>query len=639
MRRLRWLTAAVAAAFVCAVGAPLASALVLRAPQAVDAKAKKKKKKKPVACKPNQARLRIGKRTICVTHSLHATSTSPQAAVAATALHITIGNTRDRRGRRSKSLSQLLGRVGPHARSDLERAVAVGLAKGEQLAHGARASSHSRAVAADACGGGSSSGLQGAGSAKVGEATVDLSIENGAAKLGIDLKGKGISVSVNLRSCGDGSLQLDSCPTADGKVEGHGHSELEASFKVTEGATVVLDQAFKFGGETTVKAQTGDDGKLDYYDIKHIYKLVASFGGSKARFGPLTVDMTYIGEAHIDMRSGSGAPPPATVDVMLSMAGADPAERIAAEIKVAHESQAQADKEFAAEVEKATKQLRAQEGFWRTPNKCASVRFEPASETLKLRKGQTGTFKSRAEASGGGAPPVATWTLSTQQNASFSPAAGTANPLSTSYSVTNAGAGIVVSTVVKATSKAGVAEGTWKQKTGKLLKTISGTFTGKIENHGSLIEWSGTATFERIEIPGADPEVASTFKPTSSHVEATASGAFQGAECTQSGSGPVELEAGTPVWTVEHNGETTEYQAIAPWSPTAEVPVILSSCNPSSLDGEKEELVLDAPAIQSGPVLGSITHVSFDGVTFEGGAFEERAGEKYAWSWSFKGSE
>ena len=320
----------------------------------------------------------------------------------------------------------------------------MGLAKGEQLAHGARAASSARAFASEAACGASTPDLPGPTSTKVGEATVDLGIANGALKLGIDVKGKGISVSVNLRSCGDGSIKLASCPTAEGKVEGHSQSELEASFKVTEGATVVMAQAFKFSGETTVKAQTGDDGKLDYYDIKHVYSLVGSFGGSKAAFGPITVDTTYIGEAHIDLRSPSSTPPPASVDVMLTMAGVDPAERIAAEIKVAHEAQAQADKEFADEIQKATTQLRTQEGIWLSPNKCATVHFEPISESLKLKKGQTGTFKARTEASGGGAPAAASWTLGAQQNATFTPGGSEGNPLSTSYSVTNAGKGLLV---------------------------------------------------------------------------------------------------------------------------------------------------------------------------------------------------
>lgn len=601
-----------------------------------------KPKPKPAAhCKPGQARVKVGKRTFCVHNTLPVVHSTPQAAAAGMALHLGIGKTRDRRGRRSKSLSQLLGRIGPHAYADLEKAVTTGLSRGESLelggAQAARAAAVGRSAESESGCGSAVQDIPGSKSAKVGEADVTLDVENGATKLGIDLKGKGISVSVTLRSCGDGGISVDSCPTAEGKVEGHGQTELEASFKVSEGATVVMAQAFKFGGETSVKAQTGDDGKLDYYDIKHVYTLVGSFGGSKAAFGPITVDTTYIGEARIDMRSGSSTPPPAQVDVMLSMAGVDPAERIAAEIKVAHEAQAQADKEFAAEVEKATKQLRAQEGFWLTPNKCAQVQFEPASETLTLAKGQTGTVKSRAEAKAGGAPQKATWTLGGQQNATFTPGGSEGNPLSSTYNVTSAGKGLIVSATFKATSKAGVAEATWKQKTAQLLKTISGTFTGRIENQGSLIEWTGTATFERVEI-GGDPEAASTFQLTSGRAEVTASGPFIGAECAQSGKAEIGLQP-LAVWTIEHQGESFNYQFVAPWDPTAMVPVTLSDCNSASgLEGTENDLALSAPAIQSGNPLVSITQTSPDGLSFNGSASEESSGETYSWSWTFKGS-
>jgi hypothetical protein len=635
------------------------SAHTPRTAAATHADAAKKHKRKPkhskpkpaAHCKLGQARVQAGKRTFCVHNALPVAHSTPQAATAITALHLGIGKTRDRRGRRSKSLSQLLGRVGPHAYADLEKAVSIGISKGERLqlgnAQAARAATIGRsAESGSGCGPGVN---YVGGSSKVDEANVSLDIENGALKLGIDLKGKGIDVSVKLRSCGDGAINVDSCPTAEGKVEGHGQAELEASFKVSEGSTVVMAQAFKFSGETTIKAQTGDDGKLDYYDIKHIYTMVGSFGGSKAKFGPLTVNTTYIGEAHIDMHSG-GAPPPAQVDVMVSMAGADPAERIAAEIKVAHEMQAGADKEFAAEVEKATKQLKAQEGFWLTPNKCASVQFEPASETLTLTKRQTGTVKSRTEAKGGGTPQKATWTLSAQQNATFTPGGSEGNPLSTSYNVTNAGKGLIVSATFKATSKAGVAEATWKQKTAQLLKTISGTFTGRIENQGSLIQWTGTATFERVEI-GGDPEAASTFRLSSGQAEVTASGFYVGAECKQSGKTEVGLQALAALWTVEREGESFNYQFNAPFDPTAMVPVTLSSCNPiNGLEGTETQLALHATALQSGevrvsgstPETGkvkiSINQISPDGLAFEGSASEESGGEKYSWSWSFKGS-
>ncbi len=598
-------------------------------------------KPKPAAhCKLGQARVQAGKRTSCVDNALPVPHSTPQATTAITALHLGIGKTRDRRGRRSKSLSQLLGRVGPHAYADLEKAVSTGISSGESLQLGgaqmARAAATGRIADSSPGCGSAVQDLPGGKSAKVGEANLSLDVVGGALKLGIDLKGKGIDVSVTLRSCGDGAISLDSCPTAEGKVEGHGHAEMEASFKVSEGATVVMAQAFKFGGETTVKAQTGDDGKLDYYDIKHLYTLVGSFGGSKAAFGPITVDTTYIGEAHIDMRAGSSAPPPAQVDIMLSMAGVDPADRIAAEIKVAHESQAQADKEFAAEVEKVTKQLRGQEGSWLAPNKCASIQFEPGSETLTLQKGQTGTVKSRIEAKGGGAPQKASWTLGAQQNATFAPGGSEGNPLSTSYNVTNAGKGLVVSATFKATSKAGVAEATWKQKTDLLIHTISGTFSGRFEDKGELIEWTGSATFSAI----LHENGGTVLQLTSGEVNATASGTTD-FECEQTG-----RETITPfsqsTFTVATVTEPVQYTINIPYGFPGRMKSTLINCKEPSSDGTEYDpdlglaAVLSGDSIHNGP--SDLLKPSPDGTTFEGGAtgLGSEPDERYSWSWSFK---
>lgn len=603
----------------------------------------RKPKPKPVAhCKLGQARVQAGKRTFCVDNALPIPRSTPQAAAATTALHLGIGKTRDRRGRRSKSLSQLLGRVGPHAYTDLEKAVSTGISRGESLQFGSAQTAHAAAIGRSAesdpgCGS-TAQDVPGGKSAKVGEANVNLDIEGGALKLGIDVKGKGIDVSVTLRSCGDGGISVDSCPTAEGKVEGHGHAEMEASFKVSEGATVVMAQAFKLGGETTVKAQTGDDGKLDYYDIKHLYTLVGSFGGSKAAFGPITVDTTYIGEAHIDMRSGSGAPPPAQVDVMLSMAGVDPADRIAAEIKVAREWQTQADKEFAAEVDKATKQLQAQEGFWLTPNKCASVQFEPISESLKLHKGQAGTVKSRTEAKRGGAPAVASWTLGAQQNADFTPSGSEGNPLSTAYNVTNAGKGLLVSATFKATSKAGVAEDTWKQKTESVIQSMTGSFSGRDERGGELLEWSGTATYARLP---ESPDGASVLQVTSYEVTVTASGTTP-TGCSQTGKETVPLFSGS-LFSVNGDSEPYLYTIVTPFGYPGRMNVTLSGCPEATEDGP-ETTSLPGSALQSGDPIASgpsaLLHTSTDGVTFAGsaGASGTEPGETLQWTWSMTGS-
>ncbi len=667
MRQLRWaLPAALALTLACAcqqaaAHTPTSSASV----HSATAK-QRKHKHKAVSCKPGQARLRVGKRTICAGNALPIAHTTPRAAALGAALHLALGRTRDRHGRRAPSVAQLLRRIGPGTLQKVEQTAAIGLARGEAvLTHGAVGAHAAGAPVASAaflgkCG--TPAGLERSRKEleeappaakeeaqkeveafeksqnfKNGEIEANINLESGAIKLGIDVKGKGIKVEMNMRSCGENNLEVDSCPTAEGKVEGHDKTEMEFSIKVHEGAKLLMAQGSKISGETTIKAQTGDDGKLDSYDIKHVYDFAGTIGGSTSKFGPVTIDYTYIGEAHIDMRSGNQKPPPAVVDVHASMAGVEPAELIAAEIELAHKAQAEADKEFSAEVEKTTAKLRKAESHWLKPNECASAHFEPASETVKLKNAQTGTVKSRIEAKGGGAPPTAKWALSNQQNATFTPGGSEGNPLSTSYKVTKAGGGLIVSATFKATSKAGVAEDTWKQKT-EGITTVTGTFTGHFDDHSEVIEWTGSATFTAIEqLPGA-----TILQLSSSSVTATASGATD-FECEQTGKEEVPLFSGS-LFTVESLGEAIVYQVNAPFGFPGRMKATLFNCAEPSSDGLPYDPDLGLAAVLSGDALhngpADLIKTSPDGTTFEGSAtaFGTEPSESYSWSWSFKGS-
>jgi hypothetical protein len=620
-----------------------------------------------VRCKPGQAKLTVGERVSCVSNALHGTTATTNAVDTATVLGFGVGHARDRRGRHAPSFAKLARRAGSHTLQKVEAAIAVGLARAEALELGGAIAAHTaRAPVASAATAKCSDAdeiarqlkeyeeappeekakaqktleeAQG-GSSRDGELDASLDLANGAAKLGINIKDKGIRIEIGLRSCGgDDSLELDACPTAQGTLEGHDRREFTASIKVTEGSKLLLIQDVKLTGETTIKAQTGDDAKLDHFDIKHVYTFLGTVGDAKQGFGPITVDTTYIGEARIDMRSPTTSLPPAVVDVMASGSGIDPDTRIAEEIKLAHDAQAEADKEFAAEVKKATEKLREHEEHWLEPNKCAQMKFEPGSETLTLQKGQTGSFKSRTEASGGGAPPTATWKLGDQQNASFTPAGGEGNPLSTSYSVTNAGKGIVVSSVVKATSKAGVAEATWKQKTGSVIQTITGSFSGTDTRGGERFEWSGTATFARVP---ESPDGTSVLETVASEVTITASGvAPEG--CTQSGKEQVPV-FGQSVFSVLGEAKPgVQYDIDVPFGFPGLMNVVLSAC-PPKVEGGSRTTSLPGQALLTGNFFAggasALVQTSPDGVTFEGSATGPgtEPGEKLSWSWSFTGS-
>lgn len=641
---------------------------------------KKKAPARVTRCPAGQALVRVGKQSFCAAATLPATgNASPAAAAASGALRFEPGKLQDKRRRHAASLAHLLGRRGSKTLKNIEAAIAQGIAKGEALAlpvpgraHAAGVGTRTTARAASAGCGTSleaeaqrefdeapqaekEKGLRERAEAEKsssfsdGEVQAKVDLERGAIELGIDVKDQGIHIALDLSLCSErNSFKLASCPTAQGAVEGHDEHALEFGMRVTRGKETLLAQSFKLSGETTIKAQTGDDGKLDYFEIKHLDRTQVTLGGSKQRFGPVSLDVAYIGEARIDMRAGGGEPPKPDVAVTMSAAGLDPHERIAVEIELARKFQKAADESFAAEIEKVTKALRGKESIWLEPNKCAQIHFEPDSEALTLQKGASGTFKSRADAKGGGSPPIATWTASAQQNASFSPGGGEGNPLTSNYTVTNAGKGVLVSETLKAVSKAGVAEATWKQKTAKLIGTIAGSFSGRYERTSpegaEVFEWSGTATFQRTEA-GGNPEAASAFKLLSGEATVTASGAKIGTGCQQTGSGQLPLSVNS-VWATEAgSGESVAYQIIAPFEFPASVTVTWVKCAEPTNEGQTEPVPIQPAALQSGPAIGgSTSQTSPDGVAFSGSASAAGAAngldpeESESWSWSFKGS-
>ncbi len=185
----------------------------------------------------------------------------------------------------------------------------------------------------------------------------------------------------------------------------------------------------------------------------------------------------------------------------VSAAGVDPAEAIAVEIKLAHDAQAAADKEFSAEVDKATDRMRKAETNWLGPNSCATIKFEPDSKTLKLKKGKPAPSKPAPKPTRAAHRRTASWTLGAEQNATFSPTSADGNPVSVSYEVTKAKHELFASVMIRATSKAGVAEQEWKQETEAGLTMVSGSFSGEFDDEGEVLKWTGTATFKVIENP------------------------------------------------------------------------------------------------------------------------------------------
>jgi hypothetical protein len=247
------------------------------------------------------------------------------------------------------------------------------------------------------------------------------------------------------------------------------------------------------------------------------------------------------------MRTGSYDPGAASLfDVAVDVDGVsnDP-EAVAA---VSGKLQESSGKDFAEAVARAIKEYRQREAGWNKPNTCASLRFAPGSQTLHLETGQSGRITGHVEANRGGIS-MGHWSLVGQQNATYSPTTAVGTAPVFGYHVTRAGRNVTVSATFHVTSKAGVAEGSWRQGT-KAAPPYPRRFVGSA-TWDSNVQYVGPGQSGQDH---ANVEIEVTFvrstKSRSTYVvdHGTAQWAESGrsADCSWQGSGskPLEKSAG-----------------------------------------------------------------------------------------------
>src|SRR6185312_4119799 len=222
--------------------------------------------------------------------------------------------------------------------------------------------------------------------------------------------------------------------------------------------------------------------------------------------------------------------------------------------------------DFAAFVGKTIGEYRAREAAWQTPGTCAKPAFDPARDTLTVQTGASGTFSARVLASnGGGTAAKARWTLSDQQNGSFSPAGTNDREPNFDYTVASEPSGTTLSVAVRATSTAGVAQETWSQRI-EGLNTIAGTFTGHATDVGVIYDWEGTATFRRVDLGGPFAGPGGVFQLVSGQATVTVSGSENGSGCDQTGVSTIGLFGQSP-FTVSGAAAPYSYQLIVAFLP------------------------------------------------------------------------
>jgi hypothetical protein len=383
-----------------------------------------------------------------------------------------------------------------------------------------------------------------------------VELDKGAAQIGVDLGAGGIRAEIELGLCDSGGskFKVPECPDAEGTLKGSDESVVFFAIRIFKGAELLLEQSVDVRAETKIEPiQVDDDAKLEYFEIDHEYVTDAQLGGSTQAFGPIGLRVKYHGHTRVTFPGGSYDPSATDVEVKLNVAGAqaDEAHELRdLEFDQELKAKKEADKNFAAEVDKAIGRITERESGWRQPNKCAEIKFEPATEALVLKRNQGGSLKARLDSRQGGSPQSAKWSLLGAQNAQINPGSALANPASFSYTVTNAGSGVLVRGTFKAVSRAGVAEGSWTQKTEEeAINHIAGTFGGEWTYETTAgptkQEWTGTVVFDRFS-PAVLGGASGSYNLTSGTVTVTASGIEQtsATACEQEGTKTFTYQGG-----------------------------------------------------------------------------------------------
>lgn len=421
------------------------------------------------------------------------------------------GNPPDRKNRRPPTIEQLLADFAPAAAARVRRALGEIPAKVDRLAKptsGFRTpSSFAGASAKAGCGPpngvprktdsirqdlGNGAAFDLSVSVGDGKVTAGFGIE-GKAKDGSDRK---VRWDVGFDLCDENlAFSVPECPTNDGKLDGAGKTSFTLKVSSIKAGQVEHSATVEIKHNAISKGRVAVDAKLDRVEIDDTYTSTMRSTGQSIFWGPSSEQGTVRRTATVDMRTGRyDLGQPNVVDVRVSYTGILSifTQDALAKARVAEQLKRTSDETFARTVKHAIEEYRTRENAWQTPNTCAELDFSPASRTLRLRDGQSGSLQATVKAKRGGTASDGRWRRTAQRNVNVTPAQAQGARPSFSYRVTNADR--VVSASFRATSPAGVAAGDWVQGGEDFPARFSGTFTG--ENRTAMRNaYSGTISF------------------------------------------------------------------------------------------------------------------------------------------------
>jgi hypothetical protein len=365
--------------------------------------------------------------------------------------------------------------------------------------------------------------------------------------------GGGLHAKITFVSCGGvTALNIPPCPTANGIVDGKGRGEFSVTFEIRSSSRVLSRNTTNFEQKAKIHGEVGPDAKLKSIDVEHTEELfiVATTEGY-----PIVIRGGVTRKVHIPMPSGQYDPASATARFF-----GDPLKP---------DTGAEA---FANTAKAAITSYRSAEGNWSSFDHqpfCAEPVFDPASNAIKLKKGDQKQVSIYAKArADGGRATEARWSLLAPLNADFSPTSSQDASPTIQYTVSKTPVGDQVKVTVRVTSTAGVGQKTWTEPIEASGIEIEGSFGGELSAETplevpSVQKWTGVVSLHLL-VPGEGGGRNGTYAVTSGNVSGDLSGIESSGitGCHQSGSaqGPIPGGTMTVTGTGPENGPPYEYE-------------------------------------------------------------------------------
>ena len=482
---------------------------------------------KPAGCGAGRVAIRVNGKRSCRPLAECAAATPQGRRATQRAAEVARGRRGQRadvRGRRPPTLKALLADFGPNAYPLAKRSLPQALGIVDRLSPrafrtpqslGGIAAVHASDDPCIAAGQGAlpkseqrSTAIAGGNGAKL-----DLTVKVGKTiSMGLGFEGKAkdgsdrtVRLDIDFDMCKKNtSFDGPNCPTAAGKLVAKSETNATLTITTLRDGEVEYQQSVEIQHTTTLEGKVGEDAKLEYVDVEDDERMVVRSARVNILWGPSTVAERIQRKTRIDMRTERYDPGRASVDVAVQFSGVlsvfvNDAERQA---NLAEQARRASDESFAKLMQSVIKHYRELETKWNVPNTCAKLRFDPASNTLRLRSGQTGSFTAKVVAPDGKAA-VGRWALTSQRNGTFTPRTERGQEPTFRYRVANGSR--PVNAGFRATSPAGVAADTWTQGQEELPARFSGAFSGTTSDAALKLTWSGTVTYVRdrtVRTPG-----------------------------------------------------------------------------------------------------------------------------------------